>query len=105
VVALNMLDSVRVPAQLLAVVDALCAPGGEIIVSSPYAWHAVVTAEHRLGGADPGGYLRDRLRSGRELRGRYDLVDEAELTWALRRDARSEVVYRVDYVRAVKASA
>jgi len=105
VVALNMLDSVRVPGQLLSVIDALCAPGGEIIVSSPYAWHATVTADHRLGGGDPASYLRERLRSGHDLRARYHVADEAEIPWVLRRDARSEVSYRVDYIRAVKASA
>src|SRR5438477_522084 len=35
VVAFNVLDSVRLPRQLLSVVDALCVPGGEIILSSP----------------------------------------------------------------------
>ena len=103
VVALNMLDSVRLPQQLLSVIDALCAPGGEIIVSSPYAWPASVTPEHRFGGADPAGYLRERLTTGRDLRATYDIVDDDELHWVLRRDARSEVSYRVDYLRARKA--
>src|SRR5262249_60671861 len=54
VVALNLLDAVASPRQLLSVLDGLCRPGGEIIVSSPYAWQSSVMAEHeRLGGGDP----------------------------------------------------
>src|SRR5215470_7824011 len=50
VVALNLLDSVASPRQLLAVLDGLCQPGGEILVSSPYAWQSSVMADHeRLG--------------------------------------------------------
>ncbi len=101
VVALNMLDSVREPTQLLSVADALCAPGGELILSSPYSWQAGVAA---LGGADPAGYLRDRLRTGTDLRAAYELGEDTELPWTLRRDARSEVSYRVHYLRARKGT-
>jgi SAM-dependent methyltransferase len=105
VVALNMLDSVREPDQLLAVVDGLCAPGGEIILSSPYAWQTGVVAEgRRLGGADPAGYLTARLSAGTDLRAPYTIAEEAEVTWTLRRDARSEVSYRVHYLRARKGT-
>src|SRR6185436_14223870 len=45
VVALNMLDSVASPRQLLSVMDGLCRPGGELIVSSPYAWQNSVMAD------------------------------------------------------------
>src|SRR5215475_10824211 len=65
VVALNLLDSVASPRQLLAVLDGLCAPGGEVIVSSPYAWQSSVMADHeRLGGADPAAELAALLRDG-----------------------------------------
>jgi hypothetical protein len=34
----------------------------------------------------------------------YAIVEEAELPWALRRDARSVVTYRTHYVRARKGT-
>jgi SAM-dependent methyltransferase len=105
VVALNVLDSVRVPSQLISVLDGLCAPGGEIIVSSPYAWQSgVVDERERFGGADPAAALTARLRAGTDLRATYEIVDEAEITWTLRRDARTEVAYRVHYLRARKGT-
>ena len=105
VVALNVLDAVRSPRQLLSVMDALCAPGGELVLSSPYAWQSgVVDEDQRLGGADPAADLAEQLRTGRDLRAAYQLEDEAELAWTLRRDARSRVAYRVHYLRARKAA-
>ncbi|MFO0615823.1 MAG: methyltransferase domain-containing protein [Polyangiaceae bacterium] len=105
VVALNLLDSVRSPRQLLSVVDALCAPGGEVILSSPYTWQSDVTEEHeRFGGIDPARALTRVLTTGADLSARYDIEEEAELPWNLRRDARSELRYRVHYVRATKRS-
>jgi len=98
VVALNLLDSVRDPLQLLGVCDALCEPGGELIVSSPYAWQTSITElDKQLGGADPAAALVAHLTPG------YTIEDEAELAWTLRRDSRSEVTYRVHYLRARKA--
>jgi uncharacterized protein YbaR (Trm112 family) len=105
VIALNMVDSVARPRQLLAVVDALCERGGEIVLSSPYAWQSTVMHEHeRFGGADPAGALRDILRNGTGLSMGYAIVEEAELPWTLRRDARSVVTYRTHYVRARKGT-
>ncbi|MGE5184608.1 MAG: methyltransferase domain-containing protein [Acidobacteriota bacterium] len=105
VVALNLLDSVRSPRQLLAVVDALCAPGGELILSSPYAWQSEhVADDERFGGADPAAALAHMLRIGADLRARYEIVDEADLSWTLRRDARSQVTYRIHYLRARRGS-
>ncbi len=101
VVALNVIDSVRDPKQLLAVCDALCARSGELILSSPYTWPAGVPG---FGGADPAAALVAILRTGDDLRARYEIVDEAELTWTLRRDARTEVAYRIHYLRARKGS-
>jgi SAM-dependent methyltransferase/uncharacterized protein YbaR (Trm112 family) len=103
VVALNLLDSVASPRQLLAVLDGLCQPGGEIIVSSPYAWQSSVMADHeRLGGADPAAELTAMLRDGTGLSARYAIEDEADLPWTLRRDARSLASYSIHYVRARK---
>jgi SAM-dependent methyltransferase len=103
VVALNVLDSVRQPRQLLSVVDGLCAPDGEVIISSPYSWQSTVMEDHeRLGGADPAIDVAQILREGRELGARYRIEDEADVAWTLRRDARSTVSYRVHYLRARK---
>ena len=105
VVALNMLDSVAHPRQLLAVIDGLCAMGGEIILSSPYAWQSsVMQDDERIGGADPAAAVVEILRAGNGLRSRYRIEDEAEIAWTLRRDARSAVTYRTHYVRARKGS-
>jgi len=104
VVALNVLDAVTSPPQLVAVADGLCAPGGELILASPYAWQSGIVAEdHRFGGADPAGALRRRLVDGEALEARYLIEDEAEVPWILRRDARSSVVYQVHWLRARKS--
>ncbi|HET7505149.1 MAG TPA: methyltransferase domain-containing protein [Kofleriaceae bacterium] len=103
VVALNLLDSVASPRQLLSVVDGLCAPGGEVILSSPYAWQSSVMADaERLGGLDPARDLAALLQSGTGLGARYHIEDEAELPWTLRRDARSCATYSIHYLRARK---
>ncbi|HEX6836076.1 MAG TPA: methyltransferase domain-containing protein [Polyangia bacterium] len=104
VVALNVLDAVLSPPQLIAVVDGLCAPGGEVILASPYAWQSgIVADEHRFGGDDPAAALRRRLVEGTGLEARYTVEDEADVPWTLRRDARSAVVYQVHWLRARKS--
>lgn len=103
VVALNVLDSVRQPKQLLSVVDGLCAPNGELILSSPYTWQSTVMEDHeRIGGVDPAIDVCTILREGQGLEARYRIEDEADVPWTLRRDARSTVSYRVHYLRARK---
>lgn len=103
VVALNVVDSVPSPAQLLAVVDGLCKVGGELILSSPYAWQSGVMAEdERFGGADPARALVERLERGIGLSAAYAIEEEAELPWTLRKDARTCVSYSIHYVRARK---
>jgi SAM-dependent methyltransferase/uncharacterized protein YbaR (Trm112 family) len=105
VIALNMIDSVAHPRQLLSVIDGLCKPGGEIIVSSPYSWQSSVMHEHeRLGGADPAAAIRAIFAAGDHLRARYRIEDEAEIAWTLRRDARSDITYRTHYLRARKGT-
>ena len=97
VVALNVLDSLRDPHQLLAVLDGLCAPGGELVLSSPYAWKTSVTGDaERFGGERPAEAMIAHLRDTG-----YQIADEDEIRWELRRDARSTVVYRSHYVRAI----
>jgi SAM-dependent methyltransferase len=98
VVALNMLDSVARPRLLLSIMDGLCRPGGEIVLSSPYAWQSsVMEDDQRIGGADPARDVAEAIRSMG-----YRLEEQAEVPWTLRRDARSAVAYRVHYLRARK---
>jgi SAM-dependent methyltransferase/uncharacterized protein YbaR (Trm112 family) len=93
VVAINLLDSIGNPQQLLAVLDGLCAPGGELVIASPYSYQSSILGEHAaIGPAE----LRARLA------GRYRIEDAADLPWMLRRDARSALTYQIDYVRARK---
>ncbi len=102
VVALNLLDAVRSPRQLLAVIHGLCKRGGEVILSSPYNWQSnVVDDTQRIGGDNPAKGLVSLLTGG-ELGARYAIEDEAELPWTLRRDSRSAVAYVTHYVRARK---
>ena len=101
VVALNMLDSVPRPRLLLAVADGLCRPGGELVLASPYSWQSSVMEDgERIGGADPAADVAALLRAG--IAGRYEIEEEADVSWILRRDARSQVAYRVHYLRARK---
>jgi len=103
VVALNLIDSVASPRQLVGVVDTLCAEGGEVIFASPYAWQSgIVDDDARLGGDDPAADLAALIRQGDGLSGRYQVEDEADLRWTLRRDARTAVVYRCHYLRTRK---
>lgn len=104
VAALNLLDNVRAPAELLTVLDGLCAPGGELILASPYAWQSGIVDEGaRLGGLDPAGEVRHRLERGEGLGARYIVEEEIDLRWSLRRDARSAVVYDTHFLRARKS--
>ena len=101
VVALNVLDAVRQPHQLLAVMDGLCARGGEVILASPYAWQSgFVDEDARFGGAEPAAALVELLRRGLSVP--YVIEEEAELGWTLRRDARGTASYCIHYVRARK---
>jgi len=98
VVALNLVDSVRSPGVLLDVLTGLCAFEGEVIVASPYAWQTgFVNDLERLGGRSPDNFVRDWFTA----RG-YAVLDEADLPWSLRRDARSAVTYQIHYLRLRK---
>jgi uncharacterized protein YbaR (Trm112 family)/SAM-dependent methyltransferase len=104
VVALNVLDSVSQPRRLIDVVDGLCAHGGEVILTSPYAWQSTVMADdQRIGGANPGAEITRIFREGIDLSGPYTIEDECDLSWTLRRDARSTVSYQTHYLRARKS--
>jgi SAM-dependent methyltransferase len=96
VVALNLLDNVPSPRALLHHLHLLAAPGGEIVLSSPFAWRdGIVEANERLAGPDPASALHEEIR---QLGWRIE--DSGDIAWTLRRDARSASVYQVHYLRA-----
>lgn len=96
VVALNVLDNVGSPRGLLHQMNLLAAPGGEIVVCSPFAWRdGIVDEGERLAGADPAEALRDEVRALG-----WTVLEEADLPWTLRRDARSTTTYQVHWLRA-----
>ena len=66
VVALNLLDSCRDPALLLQQMDALLAPGGVLVLASPFAWDAAITPPAAwLDAASVQDFLASRGYSGR----------------------------------------
>jgi uncharacterized protein YbaR (Trm112 family)/SAM-dependent methyltransferase len=102
VTAYNLLDNVADPLLLLRQAHALLAPGGALVVSSPYDWSARVTpialrlgASIRIGAdaePDPAQALRDLLvgRLPALAPGlRLVLEQDRELAWVLQRHDRS----------------
>ncbi len=97
VAALNLLDSVSSPRALLHHANQLCAPAGEILLSSPYAWRSGVTLEEeRFGGDDPAAAV---IREGVALGWTIEET-HARVRWTLRRDARAASLYDVHWLRA-----
>lgn len=112
VVALNLLDNVRVPATLIGQIDALLKPGGVALLSTPYAWDSAHTDDgERLGGAAGrpyGGAPEEELL--RVLQGdlpgatwRFEvLLQELRVPYVLTRDDRCRFVYDTHVVVARK---
>jgi SAM-dependent methyltransferase len=96
VVALNLLDNVPSPRALLHHLHQLAAPGGEVVVSSPYSWRdGIVDSAERLPGPDPAAALREEVRALG-----WRIVDDCEVPWTLRHDARASTTWRVHFLRA-----
>ena len=103
VVSLNLLDTIPRPRALLGVMDGLCAPGGELIVASPFCWQTGIVDEgERIGDRDPADALMGLLESGTGLSGPYTIEESFDLHWTLRRDARQDLGYSVHWIRARK---
>jgi uncharacterized protein YbaR (Trm112 family)/SAM-dependent methyltransferase len=102
VLALNLLDSLRSPGQLISVADGLCMSGGELLLASPYAWMSNIVDEDQRLGADPAAELKRRFSEGSQLEARYTVKEEAELDWRLRKDSRAAVLYRTHWLRVKK---
>ncbi len=113
VCAYNLLDNVPDPLLLLRQAHALVAPGGALVLSSPYDWSGRVTpVALRLGTSirteadaepDPAVALRELLSGqlpmltpGMQL----SIEHEAELPWVLQRHNRSWHVFQTHYVEA-----
>jgi SAM-dependent methyltransferase/uncharacterized protein YbaR (Trm112 family) len=110
VVALNVLDCVASPHDLLASLPRLLAPGGKAILSTPYDWSPRATPiEAWLGGHSQRGetagagepVLRALLTPGAHpasIEGLRIVAEQRELPWRVRMHERSSVEYRVDLV-------
>jgi SAM-dependent methyltransferase/uncharacterized protein YbaR (Trm112 family) len=108
IVALSLLDTVPDPRFALGQLDALLAPGGTLVLGTPYQWQTAVTAPQLwLGGAEVSSEeaLRTALRGGdrRLPHLRYDILEERErLAWTLPGDQRVVYRYFLHMVRARK---
>jgi SAM-dependent methyltransferase/uncharacterized protein YbaR (Trm112 family) len=110
VVALNVLDCVASPHDLLAALPRLLAPGGKAILSTPYDWSPRATPiEAWLGGHSQRGenagasepVLRALLTPGAHpasIAGLRIVAEDRDLPWRVRMHERSSVEYRVDLV-------
>lgn len=102
--ALNLLDRVPNPPQLLRAIDEQCTSRGELLLSSPLIWQSVTPEENRPRGHDPAAAYVNLLRTGVGLMAPYEILDEGDLAWWLRSEARMAYSYRSFYVRARKAT-
>lgn len=86
----NLIDRLREPQKCLASLSALVAPGGQLVITSPYTWMEEYTPrENWLGGRLQGGKpLRtiDGLRGC--LEGDFELVGSMDLPFLIREHAR-----------------
>jgi SAM-dependent methyltransferase/uncharacterized protein YbaR (Trm112 family) len=116
VVALNVLDCVASPHDLLASLPRLLKPGGKAILSTPYDWSPRATPiEAWLGGHSQRGenagasepVLRALLTPGAHpasIEGLRIVAEERDLPWRVRMHERSSVEYRVDLVVVERAT-
>lgn len=105
--ALNLLDCVPSPRDLLAALAALLAPGGHTLLATPYDWSPVATRfEAWIGGhsqrGEGGGagepFLRTLLTPGAHPQAVESLAIRGEIAafpWHTRLHERSSVAYRV----------
>jgi SAM-dependent methyltransferase len=97
VAALSLIDIVRDPDAAVAALDALVAPGGLLLIATPYQWDAAVTPPDRWWRA-PEAHLCARL----DALGYARLEEEAALPWAIPSHARLVHHYALHAVLARK---
>jgi len=113
VLAANVLDTVDRPLALVAAIDALLAPGGLMLLTSPFAWNEEITPpEEALGGGTAPSWAEIgsaaglvELFAGRtpvlpELR--YEVLEQHDVPWTLREHARAVTHYDVHVLVARK---
>jgi SAM-dependent methyltransferase/uncharacterized protein YbaR (Trm112 family) len=110
ILALNILDCVRSPHDLLAALPRLLAPGGRAVLTCPYDWSPGATpVEAWIGGHSQRGLsggasepaLRALLTPGAHpaaIQGLKIVAEERSLPWRVRLHDRSAVEYQVDLV-------
>jgi SAM-dependent methyltransferase/uncharacterized protein YbaR (Trm112 family) len=113
--ALNTLDCVGSPIDLLDRIAAVLIPGGKLLMASPYDWSASATAvEAWLGGHSQRGddagaaepLLRRLLTPGGDYNiGGLKLLAERDVAWHVRMHQRSIVRYNTHCVAAEKSTA
>jgi len=91
VVALNLLDRVPDPARVLDELARATAPGGTLIIASPYTWLPQFTARERwLGGFDRNGAeVRGIETVKQRFRENFTILDERRLPFFIPHHARS----------------
>lgn len=115
IVALNVLDCVGSPYDLLAALPHLLAPGGKALLTTPYDWSPGATpVEAWIGGHSQRGpaagasepALRALLTPGAHpaaIPGLRIIAEEEAVPWRVRLHDRSAVEYRVDLVVVEKS--
>jgi SAM-dependent methyltransferase/uncharacterized protein YbaR (Trm112 family) len=102
--ALNVLDCIHSPRDLLAGMSRCASPGGDLLLTTPYDWSAATPMECWIGGHSQRGptrgeaepFLQDLLREGahpQSLSGVSVLGEALATPWQLRLHQRSRVSY------------
>ena len=116
VLASNLLDTVARPLALIAAIDRLLAPGGLLLLTSPFAWNEEITPpEEALGGGTAEAWatlgtaaglvelLAGRVPLMPQLR--YEVLEQHDVPWTLREHARAVTHYDVHVLVAKKGAA
>ena len=113
VAAINLLDNVAEPLNLLGQMDALLQPGGLMLLASPFHWQEAITpAAEQLGGGTIPGFNRlgscqalEEVLSGRTpwlQQLDYEILERRDAPWTLRDHDRAETRYLVHVMAARK---
>ncbi len=113
VMAINLVDNVPEPINLLGQLDAIAKPGALLLLASPFSWQDAITAPgEQLGGGTIPGFVAlgspAALRA--VLRGEtpflpwldYEILEAREARWSLRDHARAVFTYDVHLLAARK---